>query len=425
MYRALRQQGVAVQLLQYPRDNHGPFALVRRDVHADMQQASLCVSRTCLTALRAMKCCGSTLCSKRFSRYSPRMDLSVNADWSYCGLRAVVLENRLLRVVVLPEAGARIWQITHKPTDTDLLWNNPRMRPSRLPMNSRYDDVWSGGWDELFPNDEVALIDGEAYPDHGELWTGQWQAEPFARGDEVGVHLRFVTPISAIAIEKTMVLRRDSAQIAFRHVFRNAGTAPFPFMWKLHPALAVTENHRIDFPAMKVVPEPTSPGTLVGAPPSFDWPYMRRQDGSTVDLRRIPPADARQMYFFYGTEMQAGWCALTNTATRLACALVFDPAIFSHCWLFASYGGWRSSRWIRVVRDDVQLHFIVTGMKERSNLFAIKSAPFIVMACHFSIDRCGKFSAYQDMQARCLRLGIEMKNVTKMRRGGRGYVHGV
>jgi hypothetical protein len=113
-------------------------------------------------------------------------------------------------------------------------------------------------------------------------------------------------------------------------------------MWKLHPALAVTENHRIDFPAMKVILEPTSPGTLVGAPPSFDWPYLRRQDGSTVDLRRIPPPDARQMYFFYGTEMQAGWCALTNTATRLACALVFDPAIFSHCWLFASYGGWRS-----------------------------------------------------------------------------------
>jgi hypothetical protein len=25
MYRALRQQGVSVQLLQYPRDNHGPL----------------------------------------------------------------------------------------------------------------------------------------------------------------------------------------------------------------------------------------------------------------------------------------------------------------------------------------------------------------------------------------------------------------
>ena len=110
------------------------------------------------------------------------MKLIVNSDWSYRGLRTIVLENRLLRVIILPEAGAKIWQITYKPFDTNLLWNNPRIAPARLPANSRYDDVWSGGWDELFPNDEIALIEGEAYPDHGELWTGEWSAEPFSHG---------------------------------------------------------------------------------------------------------------------------------------------------------------------------------------------------------------------------------------------------
>ena len=88
------------------------------------------------------------------------MRLSVSTDWSYSGLRTVVLENRLLRLVILPAAGAKIWQITYKPLDTDLLWNNPRIAPSRLPSNSRYDDVWSGGWDELFPNDEISVIEG-------------------------------------------------------------------------------------------------------------------------------------------------------------------------------------------------------------------------------------------------------------------------
>jgi len=68
------------------------------------------------------------------------------------------------------------------------------MPPARLPMNSRYDDVWSGGWDELFPNDEATSLDGEAYPDHGEVWTSPWQAERFANRDEVGVHLRLAAP---------------------------------------------------------------------------------------------------------------------------------------------------------------------------------------------------------------------------------------
>jgi hypothetical protein len=37
------------------------------------------------------------------------MKLEVSTDWSVHGLRAVILENRSLRVVVLPEAGANIW----------------------------------------------------------------------------------------------------------------------------------------------------------------------------------------------------------------------------------------------------------------------------------------------------------------------------
>jgi hypothetical protein len=47
------------------------------------------------------------------------------------------------------------------------------------------------------------------------------------------------------------------------------------------------------------------------------------------------------VHFFYGTEMAAGWCGITNRANRLAAALRFDPEVFSSCWLFATHGGWR------------------------------------------------------------------------------------
>jgi hypothetical protein len=269
------------------------------------------------------------------------MSLSVNTDWSYRGLRTIVLENQLLRVVILPEAGAKIWQITYKPFDANLLWNNPRIAPARLPANARYDDVWSGGWDELFPNDEVAVIEGEAYPDHGELWTGDWAAEPFSHGDEVGVRLRCITPISAIEVEKTIRLRRGQPRIEFHHRFTNRGRAAFPFLWKLHPAMAVSPQHRIDFPPMKVVTESAFPGTMAGASGVADWPMIKTSAGD-VDLRRITPEDARQLYFFYGTQMKGNWCALTNGATGLACGLQFDTEVFRCCWLFATYGGWRS-----------------------------------------------------------------------------------
>jgi hypothetical protein len=269
------------------------------------------------------------------------MKLGVSIDWWYRGLRSVVLENQSLRVIILPEAGAKIWQITYKPLDADLLWNNPRIPPARLPLNSRYDDVWSGGWDELFPNDEISTIEGESYPDHGELWTGEWDAEPWSRADEAGVRLRYVTPISSIEVEKTIRLRCDQPRIEFQHRFTNRGRTAFPFLWKLHPAMAVTPQHRIDFPPMQVALEPVFPGTLAGAPELSQWPLIKTSAGE-IDLRCVTPECARQLYFFYGTQIKGNWCALTNTATGLACGLQFDPKVFPCSWLFATYGGWRN-----------------------------------------------------------------------------------
>jgi hypothetical protein len=143
-----------------------------------------------------------------------------------------------------------------------------------------------------------------------------------------------------VALEKRLSLRRNHARVFCAHRFTNCGGTAFPFLWKLHPAFKVTDQHRIDFPAMQVVREPAFPGTLEAAPLHFAWPYAKTQSGE-IDLRRVPKREQRQLYFFYGTGMQDGWCAITNTATGLSCGLHFDPAVFPCCWLFASYGGWR------------------------------------------------------------------------------------
>lgn len=235
---------------------------------------------------------------------------------------------------------ARIWQITYKPLDANLLWNKPGVAPARQALHACYDDTWSGGWDDLFPNDEAGTLLGYALPDHGELWTGEWQAEPFQRDDSVGVHLRFTTPISSFLAEKTLTLRPESAVIEVQYRLTNQGDSEFPFLWKLHPAFAVSPSHRIDFPAMDVLLEPDFPGTLQEAPPSFPWPFAPLGD-AVLDLRQVPDISSRAVHFFYGTGLAAGWCGVTNRATRLAAALRFDPEVFPSCWLFATHGGWR------------------------------------------------------------------------------------
>lgn len=254
-------------------------------------------------------------------------------------LRTVVIENRFLRLVVLPQAGARIWQITYKPLNADLLWNHPTLLPSIQPAGASYDDNWSGGWDDLFPNDEAATFAGLHLPDHGELWNGEWQSEPEQDENTATLSLSYQAPITNFLAERTLRLGRDSSVVEVHYRLTNHGSQPLPFLWKLHPAFAVSSRHRIDFPPMRVVREMDFQGTLDSAPAQFDWPYAATASGM-LDLRKVPDESSGALHFFYGTDYAEGWCGVTNRANQLAAALRFDPQVFSSCWLFATHGGW-------------------------------------------------------------------------------------
>jgi hypothetical protein len=267
-------------------------------------------------------------------------DLQLNSGPPINGLRTTVLENSLVHLVLLPEAGARIWQITYKPLNAELLWNKPHSLPTRQPLHASYDDTWCGGWDDLFPNDEAGPLNGHALPDHGELWTGEWEQQSFKDADGVGVHLQFTTPITNFLAEKSVRLRDHNAVIEVHYRLTNKGRETLPFLWKLHPAFAVSASHRIDFPPMTVRRELDFPGTLDGAPPVFPWPHALQGNGA-VDLRQVPDVSSRAVHFFYGTDYKQGWCGITNRTNHLAAGLCFDPKVFSSCWLFATYGGWR------------------------------------------------------------------------------------
>jgi galactose mutarotase-like enzyme len=253
-------------------------------------------------------------------------------------LQAYILENDELRIIVLPEAGGRIWQITHKPSSINLLWNNPALAPEALAHGTSYDDNWSGGWDELFPNDEAAQYAALSLPDHGELWTARWNN--LYRNDDQGAQQLTIscnTPVSRFHFEKRIRLRDHNSHFSVDYKLTNCGHEKFPFLFKLHPALCIEEGDRIDLPSAQVKLEPEFPGTLKGS--GFEWPYLV-QCGETVDMRIVPATGSAAVHFFYATGLGEGWCGITRRKQKLSIGLKFDPSVFSSCWLFATYGGW-------------------------------------------------------------------------------------
>jgi hypothetical protein len=270
------------------------------------------------------------------------MTVTVDTDWTYRDIRTVILENERLKVVLMPDLGAKIWQITYKPRGRDLLWHNPRLKPRQLPFHSVYDDQFFGGWDELFPNDMPETIAGEAYPDHGEIWTLPWQYEVERSGpDEATVRLWTDTPISACRVEKTITLRAGEAKLRFRHRILNGGRGELPYLWKLHAAMRVDENTRIDLPARGVYLEDFGAPRIGAAGVTYSWPYASDREGNRHDMRTVLPASSGAAEFQYATDMDEGWCAITDTRERIGFALSYEKEKLPHCWLFASYGGWR------------------------------------------------------------------------------------
>ena len=82
----------------------------------------------------------------------------ISDAWSYQGLKTCILENEIIRVMVLVDKGADIYQFVHKPTDTDFLWKSPwgvrnpsKFLPTSGDPTSNWIDVYEGGWQTVMP----------------------------------------------------------------------------------------------------------------------------------------------------------------------------------------------------------------------------------------------------------------------------------
>ena len=258
----------------------------------------------------------------------------IDVHWRYHDLRAIVLENAQLRLTLLPEVGAKLYDLIAKAFDRNLLWHNPRLEPRRPVFGQNFDDWWSGGWDEVFPTCDASSYRGESYPYLGELWSLPWSWEVEAAGPaEVRVHLERTTIIAPARMEKWITLRADEPAVRFRHRLTNVGTQPMDFVWGIHPCFRVEPGYRIDAPARLGVIGHTATAPLGPVGTTYAWP--------SPELTVVPPPERGWCEGHYATELTDGWVALTDAKTRVGVGLVFPREVFPVVWCWMVYGGWR------------------------------------------------------------------------------------
>jgi hypothetical protein len=268
--------------------------------------------------------------------------VSVDDRWAYRGQRIIVLENDCLRLEVMPDLGAKLFRFVDRATSADLLWHNPRVEPRAVPIGASYDDNFSGGWDELFPNDAPGRVGDEVYPDHGELWCQPWEHRVERRGEEVELYLSRAGASTPTLVEKWITLGPGHRHVRFRHRITNTGMKRLDFLWKLHPALEFDAGDRIDIPGSSA--ELVDPDFgRIREPRRFRWPVAQTPNGAQIDFSVLPaPSDGRD--FLYVRDLSAGWCALRRLSLGIGFGLAFPKNVFTSVWLFMTYGGWRGLR---------------------------------------------------------------------------------
>lgn len=256
------------------------------------------------------------------------------------GYASVVIENRWLRAVVIPALGGRVWELEDRVRGRQWLWHRPDVQLQAHPAGSNYDDVWAGGWEELFPNDGAGHFEGRELPDHGEWWTLPF--EVVAAQADSSARLRLEARATAVkaACVKEFELAADTAVLTVRYSIRSEEAEPFHFLFKQHLPVSISPDCRLLLPGGRVTPVDGRFSTLLPSAQSFNWP-LAEAGSRRVDLRVVPPIERQLQEFVYVESLPEGWCGVHDQSTGATLRMEYDRRHMPFVWLFLAYGGWR------------------------------------------------------------------------------------
>lgn len=276
----------------------------------------------------------------------------ISDEWSYRGLRAAILENELLRIVVLLDRGAEIVEFRYKPLDLDPLLRLPReIRnphqgvPSIYANSSTYLDYYVGGWQEILPNGGPPVTyKGVEYGQHGEISLAAWSSEVIDEGpDQVALCCWVRGLRTPLRVERVMRLLRGSAVLHLEETVTNEAGEPLDFMWGHHVAFGLpflAAGAKIATSAQTLIVH----DEMVGFEPRRlklgqrgAWSHAEAADGSMLDMSMIPAqeqASGREMAYL--TDFQGdAWYAVTSASNEHAgFAMRWDADVFRYLWLW-------------------------------------------------------------------------------------------
>lgn len=277
---------------------------------------------------------------------------SVSTAFEYRGMETAILENRHLRVMIVPGKGGDVLEFRDKRTDVDVLyhadheWDPPAER--RIPSTDMtWNEHYPGGWQLNLPVAGGPMdVRGSRYGHHGESALLEWDAA-VARDDDEAVTLALTARLRRypFAVRREVTLPAGESALTVAESVTNEGASPLEYVWQHHVALGrplVGPAARLDVPAgesyVADYGEDHATNRLAGDQ-HFEWPAADGVDGDAVDLSAFPPTDAAIHDQAYLLGVDDGWYAVTNADRDVGFALSYPADHFESLWYWQAFGG--------------------------------------------------------------------------------------
>ena len=289
--------------------------------------------------------------------YGRKSGCRMSLDYTYKGMRIAYLENDAIRVGILLDKGADVFEYTFKPRDIDFLWQSPlEMRKPYVATNAMaegaFHDYYYGGWQEVLPSAGWASEPymGASQGLHGEASLLPYEASALEdTPDAVSLRTRVRLSRSPLSLERTMSLQRDKAALFIKEKLVNESAEEFAIIWGHHPAIGtpfLNENCIVQTPARKVEVAAFHPNGLWEPGGDYDFPMVpNRRSGKLQDITKVLPKATRSVDVVFFKELAEGWYAITDPKSRLGFGMAWDKSVFKYLWMWQVYGGHNDYPW--------------------------------------------------------------------------------
>ena len=272
-------------------------------------------------------------------------------EFSIYGHRAISMENRYLRVGILPGWGCQIYEFLDKQTDTDFMFRERRglsrlngYKPSREGPQGAFWDYMLGGWFEMFPNaGKTCVYNGLTYGQHGEVAYQPWDVELIEDTPE-HISLKFSVETMRVdfRLERTMELYVDKPSLFLNEKLVNLSPLPQEYLWGHHFTMGeafLNEHCVIDTPECVAVDRNTAdvPASQLCAGAQGTLKAMTGKDGTPVDETQGQGKDSHISEMLYLREMQAHWLAISDRNKGVGVGLSWDGEAFPFAWIWKEF----------------------------------------------------------------------------------------